>query len=209
MHGIHVPITGVKEIMWLQHYSGHGMELCHWLSTSIGKDFWTFLRQTSAHRKCHVSLSSVSNHKTMLQKHVSWQKSLRTPLILFIHLRVSHGTAPLPQDGNGKKAGGSGGGRVMPPRPCWECCETGRDGLWSPRRDWQIWGDISKALCENRQQNAPHGVHALVEQERAGTSRRRFDAVSLSPSKTRYGVLNSPASIAAGERASIKEGHTM
>lgn len=129
----------------------------------------------------------------MIQKHVSWLKPLRTPFILFIHLQMSRGTALFlfhPQDGNVKQEVLRG--RVMLPRPRWECCETGHSSLWSPLRDWQIWGDISKALCENRQQNAPHGVHVLVERRERG---HQEDGLmqSLSRSETHYGVLNSLA----------------
>lgn len=101
--------------------------------------------------------------KTMIQKHVSWQKPLSTPFILFIH-SVSVSWDSSVASGWNCKVGGTQEMATLP-RPR---CKTGHSSLWSPLRDWQTWGNIRKASCENRQQNVPCGVQVLAEWRERG-----------------------------------------
>lgn len=120
--------------------------------------------------------------KTMIQKHVSWQKPQSTPFILFIHsISVSWDSSVASEWKC--KAGGTQEMATLP-RPR---CKTGHSSLWSPpegltdlRRHTQ--GFVWKQTTECAMWSAGP---CWAERER--TSRRWFDAVSLSIWATLWG----------------------
>lgn len=84
------------------------------------------------------------------------------------------------------KAEGTQGLAMLP----WPRCKTGHSGLWYPLGNWRIWGDISKALCENRQQNTHCGVQILTvqrERKRGHQEDGLMHSLSLSICATLWG----------------------
>lgn len=134
---------------------------------------------------------------TVIQKYASSQKPLEKSLQSF-HLPWSVSWDSSVASGWKCKAGGTWGWAMLP-WTCWDYCKTMHSSLWSSLRDWQIWGVILKALCENRQQNAPHGVHVLAEQRERGHQKDGL-MQSLSRSETHYGALNFAALLSQLEK---------
>lgn len=192
-------------IMWLQHSSRHVNAICHRSSSHrLHSSIRTKinLKQTSAHWKCHGSLSSVSNHN--LKTCVLTETPENS--ILFIHLQVTPGTSLLLQHKTVKQEVLWGCRCRHDPaeraaRPGNAACDPPPEALTDLRRHKSCF--VWKQTTECATWSACH-----CWEERARTSRRRgwWCSLCLDLSPT-MGVVNSPYPLAAGERASIKEGH--